>query len=285
MVATRHDDLTATHGPFAANGCMRTLRAIYNHAWKKNKRLLPPENPIDAVDWNPEYRRNTAMGLKDLPAWFEQLRSLNQEVRQEFHLFLLLSGGRPTATKCARRENLDLRRRVLHIPKPKGGEHRAFDIPLSRQMIRCLVRAIRAGRKAYPEQSEEWLFPADSASGHLEEHKEDRKDLAKWGNDLRQSYRTLATIAGVSEIDAKLLMNHALPGVNSGYITRHKLVEDHLRAQQQAISDVIMKSVSLAEPKLTMAVTNSAIVRPEHSGLAKPTAEAEADESWLALVA
>jgi hypothetical protein len=67
MVATRHDELTATHGPFAANGCMRTLRAIYNHAWKKNKRLLPPENPIDAVDWNPEYRRNTAMGLKDLP--------------------------------------------------------------------------------------------------------------------------------------------------------------------------------------------------------------------------
>ena len=31
-------------------------------------------------------------------------------------------------------------------------------------------------------------------------------------------------------------MNHAIPGVNAGYITRHKLLEDHLRRQQQAIS-------------------------------------------------
>ncbi len=53
---------------------------------------------------------------------------------------------------------------------------------------------------------------------------------------LRQTFRTIATAAGVSEIDAKLLMNHAIPGVNAGDITRHKLLEDHLRSQQQAIS-------------------------------------------------
>ena len=45
------------------------------------------------------------------------------------------------------------------------------------------------------------------------------------GQRLRQSFRTIATAAGVSEIDAKLLMNHAIPGVNAGYITRHKLLE------------------------------------------------------------
>jgi hypothetical protein len=54
----------------------------------------------------------------------------------------------------------------------------------------------------------------------------------------------LATLAGLSEIDAKLLMNHAIPGVNSGYITRHKLLEDHLRAQQQAISSVIFAAAT-----------------------------------------
>jgi hypothetical protein len=77
----------------------------------------------------------------------------------------------------------------------------------------------------------------------MAEGKEDRGELSKWGNDLRQSYRTLAAIARVSEVDAKLLMNHAIPGVNSGYITRHKLLEDHLRSQQQAISDVIFKPI------------------------------------------
>jgi hypothetical protein len=28
-----------------------------------------------------------------------------------------------------------------------------------------------------------------------------------------------------------LLMNHSLPGVNADYITRNKLLEDHLRKQ------------------------------------------------------
>jgi hypothetical protein len=52
----------------------------------------------------------------------------------------------------------------------------------------------------------------------------------------------MATVAGVSEIDSKLLMNHSIPGVNAGYITRHKLLEDHLRRQQQAISSAVFSA-------------------------------------------
>src|SRR3979411_1170121 len=107
-------------------------------------------------------------------------------------------------------------------------------------MVLCLVRAIRFGRQMHPSQAAEWIFPADSASGHLVEQKEDRGTLSKWGNDLRQSFRTIATAAGVSEFDAKLLMNHAIQGVNAGYITRHKLLENHLRCQQQAISSAVL---------------------------------------------
>lgn len=70
--------------------------------------------------------------------------------------------------------------------------------------------------------------------------------LSKWGNDLRQSFRIFAQVAGVSEIDARLLMNHAIPGVSAGYVTRDKLLEDHLRGRQQAISRVLM------EPTLKM---------------------------------
>ncbi|PZV34449.1 hypothetical protein B5V02_32255 [Mesorhizobium kowhaii] len=98
------------------------------------------------------------------------------------------------------------------------------------------TRAIRFGRYVSPFEANSWLFPADSESGHLAEQKDDRDVLGKWGNDLRQTFRTLATAAGVSEFDARLLMNHAIPGVNAGYISRHKLLEDHQRIQQQAIS-------------------------------------------------
>jgi integrase len=241
-VARKHDEITQASGPYIANGSMRTLRAIYNHARKTN-RELPSDNPVDGVDWNNEERRDTGMGASDLPSWFAQLATFDNPIRREFHLLTLLSGCRPTALKQSRLEHLDLRRRVLHIPNPKGGAKRAFDIPLSRQMISCLLRVIRFGRFLHPFQAQAWLFPAESASGHMAEGKEDRGELSKWGNDLRQSYRTLAAIARVSEVDAKLLMNHAIPGVNSGYITRHKLLEDHLRSQQQAISDVIFKPI------------------------------------------
>jgi hypothetical protein len=156
---------------------------------------------------------------------------------------------------------------LIHIPTPKGGEEKAFDIPLSRPMIRCIIRAIRWGRIVYPEQGNSWLFPADSEPGHLVEHKEDRDVLSKWGNDLRQSYRTLAKAAGVSELDVHLLMNHSLPGVNAGYITRDRLRRDHLRQQQQRISDLVFHSLE--------AKRESSLVR----WLGSPKVEENADQA------
>ena len=195
LLKQRHDQLTVDNGPYIANGAMRSFRAIYNHA-RKSARGLPAENPVLAVDWNPEKRRDTGMGVADPTGWWKELQALENPLRREFHLFLLLSGSRPDPIKRARLEHADLRRRILHIPRPKGGEDRAFDIPLSREMVRCLIRAMRLGRAMYPEQAQTWLFPADSELGHLVEHKEDRRELSKWGGDLRQTYRTLGQAAG-----------------------------------------------------------------------------------------
>jgi integrase len=247
-VAAKHDDITKTHGPYMANGSMRSLRAIYNHALKTNPNL-PGRNPVNGVDWNQEERRNTALGTSDLSGWFDQLAAIENPIRREFHLFTLLSGCRPGALKAVRPEHIHLDRRVLHIPKPKGGSKKAFDIPLSREMIRCLIRAIRFSRRMHPDAATDWVFAADSGPGHIVEQKEERDVLSKWGNDLRQSFRTLAQTAGVSEFDARLLMNHAIPGVNAGYITRNKLLEDHLRVQQQAVSRVLMAPAMRAVTK------------------------------------
>lgn len=241
LVADRHNEISKENGRYIANGAMRSLRAVYNHARKTNLDL-PPINPVTAIDWNVEERRNTGMGVSHMAPWFVELAALTNPTRREFHLMTLLSGSRPTALKNVRIEHIDFRSRLLRIPKPKGGVKKAFDIPLSRPMIRCIVRAMRAGRILFPDQAEFWLFPADSDSGHLIEHKEERDVLSKWGNDLRQSYRTLAQAAGVSELDIHLLMNHSLPGVNAGYITRDSLLHDHLRKQQDRISKVIIDS-------------------------------------------
>ncbi len=249
LMMERHDHLTEQHGPAAANGAMRTMRAIYNHATRANLDL-PPASPTRAVDWNPSKRRNTAMGRKDLNAWFTQLVEIQNPIRREFHLLTLLTGSRPTALKVSRPEHISFSERLLHIPAPKGGVDRAFDIPLSRAMVRCLIRALRYGRAMYPNEARNWIFPAESASGHLEEQKEEREVLSKWGNDLRQTYRTIGQVAGISKLDIHLLMNHAIPGVNEGYITRDKLLNDLLRTQQEKLSRMVVDSVSPANGKV-----------------------------------
>lgn len=241
LVSQRHDALTESAGPYAANGCMRTLRAIYNHA-RRSVRGLPPENPVMAVDWNEEQRRDVAMGAVDINGWMTEAGRLRNPIRREFHLFTVLCGSRPTALKTAKVEHLSFRDRVLHVPSPKGGAKKAFDIPLSRPMIRCLLRAMRAGSMLHPEAAKTWIFAADSEEGHIVEQKENRGTLSKWGNDLRHTYRTLGQAAGLSPVDMHLLMNHSVRGVNEGYITRSKLLNDHLRASQQTLSDFIIKS-------------------------------------------
>jgi hypothetical protein len=221
---------------------MRSFRAIYNHA-RKAARSLPAENPVSAVDWNPEKRRDTGMGPRELPGWFEQLWAIDNPVRRELHLFLLLSGSRPDAIKKAKIEHIDFASRQLFVPSPKGGEGKAFNIPLSREMVRCLVRAIRFGRMMHRDAGKIWIFPGEGEAGHIFEHKEDRAELSHWGNDLRQTYRTMGQVAGAGDVDMHLLMNHSLPGVNAGYITRAGLVDTHLRKVQQAVSGAIVDCI------------------------------------------
>jgi hypothetical protein len=48
-------------------------------------------------------------------------------------------------------------------------------------------------------------------------------------------------------------MNHSLPGVNAGYITRDRLLRDHLRQQQQRISALVVQSVGVErDPSLVL---------------------------------
>jgi len=89
LVLERHDKITEENGPYIANGSMRSLRAVYNHARKSNTDL-PPVNPVTAIDWNKENRRNTGMGAADIGGWLKELYSLPNQLRREFHLLTLL---------------------------------------------------------------------------------------------------------------------------------------------------------------------------------------------------
>jgi integrase len=239
-VADKHTQITEAAGPAQANAVMRTFRALYNFARRQAPGQLPPECPTRAITFHPEKRRDTAMGIDELPGWWKQLRAIKNPIRNEFHLLTLLSGNRPGALKVARWSEVDVKRRVLRVPRPKGGVRKSFDIPLSRAMLRSLWRVRKAGSATYARAAQDWIFPAASASGHLVEHKEDRRVFSHWGGDLRQTYRTIGQAVGISEFDIHMLLNHTMPGISAGYVTRAKLVSTSLRDAQERLSRAIL---------------------------------------------
>ncbi len=128
------------------------------------------------------------------------------------------------------------------MPKPKGGESRAFDLPLSGALIDLVRRRIEENRIIDPDSP--WLFPSDSASGHVAEVRVDALgDLV--GHALRHLYATLALEAGVPIAELKFLLNHAVSsgGVTMGYL--HPSLE-HLRGWQEKATARIMRAIGHA---------------------------------------
>ena len=196
---------------------------------------LPPKNPVTLVRFNEERRADDALDAEQLSAWWTAVAKAENPVRRAFHIFVLLSGHRPSAIKEARWEQLDVRRRVLRIPNPKGGEKRAFDMPLSRPMLRTLNQAKKAGAVLHAEHAREYIFPGSRS--HIIEHKQNI--LPATHKALRHTYAATAKTLGVPPLFLKLLMNHKVTDVTDGYAAGSSLL-GVLIAEQDRISAALM---------------------------------------------
>ena len=234
IVAARHEAITlgktgeSGGGSYAANGAMRTLRAIYN--WCLSRGFVKPDPdgnyPTRQIVFNPEEAKDEAMSRLDLPEWWAAYREMPNRVRAEFQLFLLLSGLRSGSLVDAKWKHVDVAGRSLHVPTPKGGKAKAYDIPLTRQMLGCLARARRAARVRSPNFADTIVFPGDqtkavrgsnSFSGHMSKYSTREAKLPCSGHALRHTYRNACVWAGVEENLSKKLMNHSQKGdVHSG---------------------------------------------------------------------
>ncbi|WP_300336525.1 tyrosine-type recombinase/integrase [Accumulibacter sp.] len=212
-VDERHRHITKKNGPVAANQTMRLVRAVYRHARRKLRDLPPP--PTDAVDFNDEKRRDVI--ITDWPAFWATVHELRNPVTRDWYLFLAFTGMRRGATSEARIEHLNLEKGFLHVPNPKGGPKRAFDLPLSGFLVEMLRNRAKENceifGKDYP-----WLFPSHtSATGYITQGLKANQGLVN-PHALRHSFATAATAAGLDPFAIKLLLNHQLPGVTGGYI-------------------------------------------------------------------
>lgn len=200
-------------------------------------------------------RRQRALAAKDLAGWYRQLRALPNPIRQEFHLFNLLTGSRQEQLKEMRWEHVDFEAGTVRFPRPKGGTERAYTIPMSEAMRECLTRA-RAAGEAFGRAgaAREWVFPSEPSrsngrkdgkppSPHIVAHKEDRDKLSHYGSDLRRTYKTLGKEAGLPEFILDLFQNHAQGGVSRGYNVREAMGADFLVEMQERMSQFLMRNL------------------------------------------
>lgn len=220
-------------GPTAANHGARLLRAVYNYA---DKRLADdlPASPCVAVEFFKERGTRRVLSWEDLPGWWEKVHSLENPVRRAYWKLLLFSGLRMTDAATIRWE--DLHGDILHRPSPKGGRSRSYDLPITTQLHSVLKEARQAVERFRPGSP--WVFPADSACGHVLNMRELKAFPGIWPHDLRRTYATACAEAGVDPYTIKLLLNHAMDqtDVTSRYI---RPSGGHIAGAAQRVADFV----------------------------------------------
>jgi integrase len=248
LIVDAHKDITRRNGKAAADHSIVTVRAVYNHAKRTWHDL--PANPTIAVDFNGiGSRSDSGMGLDDLAAWWAQTSQIRNVVKQQLLLFMLLTGLRSADARTARHEHLDRDGKVLHIPKPKGGPRRAFDLPLSDAALTCIAKAEAAWAESGHPPSPH-LFPsANNSKGYFETPRVERyvngtrdRSLAT-GHALRHTYATVCEACGYTEATYGALMNHKAMSVTAKYANRAKNLELY-RGVANDVAKAIMKALA-----------------------------------------
>lgn len=256
----RHRQITAKSGPVQANRTLRMFRACYNSAVARHEEL--PANPIRGFRrvWNKERRRQSPIPWDALPAWAGKVAAMSSPVRRHLYWFVLLTGLRSEDARTIRREHVDFAKGTLHRPSPKGGEARAFTIPLSGAALAILRRRFEENELWLGGSDCGWAFPTRRRDGSVS-YVQEPKTQEYWKDEegklrkrtalpsmhrYRDTYLTAAHECGVPVLDIKTLANHALPSgdVTSGYI---RPSVEHLRDAQRRITDFLLGKARVRE--------------------------------------
>lgn len=156
--ARRHERVTG-NGRYAANRVLQVFRAVYNTASRRLEEL--PPCPTVGVTFNKTSRRREPIHWAEMPAWRDAVEAVPNPIRRDLQLFLLFTGLRSTDARTTRWEdvNLEDEPKVIHgvevppgcirRPRPKGGEDRAFTVPVSTAVLDILRRRRDQNRLIY----------------------------------------------------------------------------------------------------------------------------------------
>ena len=233
-IADWHAETVKRHGATSANHAVRIVRALYRKRAKRDLRLSKVNIPTAAVDFAVERREKKGMAPAAFPAWYAALKEL-RPTRRSFHLTNLLIGARPGELARTKWGDLDQETIIVGGGNLKAGN--SVPVPLTRE--------IKEAIKLVGERGDDDALIWEGCS------QASRDDLPATGNDLRRTFKTVATsVCGIPDNVSAFLMGHMPEGMSQKYLLRWALSSgDAIKEAQQKISKTMMQLLHGASEK------------------------------------
>lgn len=180
-----------------SNHVLVMLKTVFNKAVEWRYLMF---NPCLGVKKFPTQARSRFLRPDELSRFFKELTSEPRTNIKNFVLMSIYTGQRKSNILSMSWKDIDLTNKLWHIPKTKNGL--ALDVPLIDEAVELLQRI-------KPKADSEWVFPAESKSGHYESPKAAWETLLKKLDltnlrihDLR---RTMGSYEAMADINLPLI--------------------------------------------------------------------------------
>lgn len=240
-VRALHASIGATH-PIMANRVIEILSAVYGHAADMG---YAGGNPTSGVKPFKEAKRDRFIQANELPVFFTELANETSEDFKHFVLLSLLTGARRINVMSARWEDVNLDSAIWRIPDTVSKNGEPMILPLGVEAVQILrARLPEDGKPATP-----WVFPADSASGHITPPKKRWQGLLqRCGidnlriHDLRRSLGSWQAITGASLVIIGKSLGHKSADATMIYA---RLNTDPVRASVSAATSAMLEAAGV----------------------------------------
>ncbi|MDG0979658.1 MAG: tyrosine-type recombinase/integrase [Halieaceae bacterium] len=236
-VAELHDEITDKVGPVAANNVLRFFRSVWNFHKRKldlgdSPTIIFTKEGDNIKDWHPESRRVRYVSKEELRPWWEATERLRTDydgdgdLAADYLQFAVLTGLRRREITNLEWDDINSRRKTFTITDNKS--KRPYSIPITDELSRILDRRSTASRPFDFDDPKRFIQMVSGWSG-----------VQFSSHDLRRTFLSHATAAGIPLPIQKALVNHSREGdVTEGYI---QIDIDALRDAAESIQSYICK--------------------------------------------
>ena len=254
MIMDKFNEKSAT-AESEANHARRFLRAIFNFAeetYQVGDYLLIQNNPCNfssIVPFNDEQPRDNRLDTKDLPKFWEATEVTIDDTPKMGQTkilcrILLLTGCREQEICSLKCKNVDLEHGVIYLEHTKNGnKHKIIYSKYVGELMVKLCEGLEA---------EDYLFPANTKSGHLQYHSKYMKKMREISglnfslHDLRRTFTSFGST--FCKIEAEMLeamTNHKSKSVTfKHYVSAKADTFPVYRKKFQKVENYVMKHIN-----------------------------------------